>query len=229
MAIPHFNLYLHSNGIDMRLLQVDASPKTTGSSSKKLSHFFVKTLQKGLPSLDTDYLDVSLDTPPHISEEFINAIYTPASKRDAEKKRVLSYSDKLCARVMMSDILVFSMPMYNFSMPSSFKAFIDNLVRSDLTFTINRDGTTTGRLSQQKVLFITTRAADLRVGISPWSYMDALTPSLKAAFSFIGVDHPYFVDAQPLVAENSTGMNEALRRAYLDLESIAQKWIEVFK
>lgn len=208
----------------MRLMHVDASPKSSKSNSKMLSAYYVEQLKLKIPSLEVDYIDTSVDTPPHISGDFAKATYTPASERTDVMKKVLEYSDKLCARVLMSDMLVFAMPMYNFSMPSTFKAFIDNLVRTNLTYNFNADGTTTGNLKRQKVIFITTRGADLRRGLSPWAEMDALTPALRSAFGFLGVENPVFVDAQPLQFCDQLAREEALKRAYCELDSIVEEW-----
>lgn len=208
----------------MRLMHVDASPKSSKSNSKMLSAYYVEQLKFKIPGLEIDYLDTSVDTPPHVSGDFAKATYTPASERTDSMKKVLEYSDKLCARVLMSDMLVFAMPMYNFSMPSTFKAFIDNLVRTNLTYNFNADGTTTGNLKRQKVIFITTRGADLRPGLSPWAEMDALTPALRSAFGFLGVENPVFVDAQPLQFSDQLAREEALKRAYCELDSIVEEW-----
>ncbi|WP_232410976.1 FMN-dependent NADH-azoreductase [Methylophilus sp. 5] len=189
-----------------------------------LSAYFVEQLKQQLTGLEVDYLDLSENTPPHISGDFAKATYTPADQRTVAMKETLAYSDQLCARVMMSDLLVFAMPMYNFSMPSSFKAFIDNLVRTNLTYTFNADGSTSGTLTRQKVIFITSRGADLRPGLSPWSHMDALTPALKAPFAFMGVEAPWFVDAQPLQFSDQSAREAALNRAYADLNSVASTW-----
>jgi len=209
----------------MRLMHVDASPKQSLSNSKQLSAYFVNQLTQQLPDLEIDYLDLSIDTPPHVSGDFAKATYTPADQRTVAMKETLAYSDQLCARIMMSDLLVFAMPMYNFSMPSSFKAFIDNLVRTNLTYTFNADGSTSGTLTRQKVIFITSRGADLRPGLSPWSHMDALTPALKAPFAFMGVEHPVFVDAQPLQFSDQTAREAALDRAYTALNAAANTWL----
>lgn len=209
----------------MRILHVDASPKRYGSDSKKLSEFFVNQIKKVISDIEVDYIDLSIETPPHLTQEFIEAMYTSAADRNLTMKQALAYSDELCARVLMCDMLVFAMPMHNFSMPSSFKAFIDNLIRFGLTYHVDKDGTTTGNLNRQKVLFITTRGADLRPGISPWAYMDALRPSLEAAFSFIGVDHAEFVDAQPLENNNQISKSEVLDRAYAQLTKFARNWV----
>ena len=208
----------------MRLMHVDASPKSLHSNSKMLSAYYVDLLKQQVPDLEIDYLDLSVDTPPHVSGDFAKATYTPASERTDEMKKVLEYSDKLCARVLMSDMLVFAMPMYNFSMPSSFKAFIDNLVRTNLTYNFLADGTTTGNLTRQKVIFITARGADLRPGLSPWSHMDALTPALRSPFAFLGVENPHFVDAQPLQFSDQLAREDALKRAYSELDIVAKEW-----
>lgn len=208
----------------MKLMHVDASPKGAISNSRALSAYFVELLKNKIPDLVVDYLDLAVDTPPHVTGEFAKATYTPAPDRTDEMKKVLAYSDSLCARVLTSDMLVFAMPMYNFSMPSTFKAFIDNLVRTNLTYHFNEDGTTGGNLTQQKVIFITTRGADLRPGLSPWSQMDALTPALRYPFAFLGVENPYFVDAQPLQFSDQSAREEALKRAHSELGLVVKEW-----
>lgn len=207
----------------MRVLHVDASPKRTGSSSKMLSAYFMQQLKQVTPDMAIDYMDIAALTPPHISHAFIQAMYEPAASRSRAMQQVLSYSDQLCACALMADALVFAMPVYNFCMPSSFKAFIDHLVRPGLTFTMNADGTTTGNLSRQKLLFITTRGSDLRPS-SPWAYMDALTPALKSAFSFIGADDPIFVDVQPLDIDDDGAKTSILNDARNRLDAIAKDW-----
>jgi FMN-dependent NADH-azoreductase len=115
------------------------------------------------------------------------------------------------------------MPMYNWSMPSAFKAYIDSVTRTGLTYVNSEDGHTVGQLVRQKVLFITSRGADLRAG-SPYESMDALTPALKAAFGFLGVAEPTFVDAQPLQFANPEARAEALERARTELVEVAANW-----
>ncbi len=207
----------------MKVLHVDASPKRTASSSKMLSAYFMQQLKQAIPDMAIDYMDIAAHTPPHISQAFIEAMNEPAASRSREMQLVLSYSDQLCACALMADALVFAMPMYNFCMPSSFKAFIDHLVRPGLTFTPNADGTTTGNLSRQKLLFITTRGSDLRPS-SSWAYMDGLTPALASPFSFMGADDPVFVDVQPLDIDDENARNSILTDARNRLGAIAKNW-----
>jgi FMN-dependent NADH-azoreductase len=207
----------------MKIMHVDASAKRERSNSRALSRYFLERLREQHVDLEIDYLDVTVDTPPHVTEAFAIATYTPADQRTTAMKATLASSDALCARLLAADALVFAMPMYNWSMPSAFKAFIDSVTRTNLTYVFADDGNTVGQLMRQKVLFITSRGADLRPG-TPYSSMDALTPALKAAFGFLGVADPTFVDAQPLQFADPQARAEALERARAELAEVAADW-----
>jgi FMN-dependent NADH-azoreductase len=205
-------------------MHVDASPKRERSNSRALSRHFVDLLrERGVADLEVDYLDVALDPPPHPTECFAVAAYTPPDERTPEMAASLKVSDDLCRRLLAADALVFAMPMHNFTIPSAFKAFVDNIVRGGLTYVAAPGGRYAGQVSRQKVLFITSRGADLRPG-SPLARMDALTPALRAAFGFIGVAEPRFVDAQPLQFADQEARAAALARARADLAAVAAEW-----
>ncbi len=206
----------------MKVMHVDASPKRERSNSRALARYFLERLGKRA-ELEVDYLDVTVDTPAHVTEAFAAATYTPAEERTEAMRRTLAASDALCRRMLDADALVFAMPMYNFSIPSAFKAFVDNIVRTGITYVATPDGRYVGQLDRQKVLFITSRGADLRPG-SPLAAYDALTPALRAAFGFIGVADPAFVDAQPLQFADQEARNEALARARAELDTVAERW-----
>ncbi|PRY06290.1 FMN-dependent NADH-azoreductase [Paraburkholderia sp. BL25I1N1] len=207
----------------MKIMHVDASAKRERSNSRALSRYFLERLREEGAQVEVDYLDVTIDTPPHVNEAFAIATYTAAQDRTPAMKAALAGSDALCQRLLDADAFVFAMPMYNWSMPSAFKAFIDSITRTGLTYVNADDGRVVGQLSRQKVLFITSRGADLRAG-SPYEGMDALTPSLRAAFGFLGVADPTFVDAQPLQFAVPEARTEALQRARAELDAVASNW-----
>ncbi len=208
----------------MKLMHVDASAKRERSNSRSLARFFLDRLSERT-SVEVDYLDVAIDTPPHVTEAFAIATYTPEENRTQAMRDTLAHSDALCRRLLQADALVFAMPMYNFSIPSAFKAFVDNIVRTNITYKQAVDGSYVGQLERQKTLFITTRGADLRPG-GPLAAYDALTPSLRAAFGFIGVSSPWFVDAQPLQFADQEAREAALARARAELDEVAVEWAE---
>jgi FMN-dependent NADH-azoreductase len=207
----------------MKVFHVDSSAKRERSNSRILSRQFIDNLRSEGVDVEVDYLDVTVDTPAHVTEAFAIATYREAHERTDEMRATLAASDALCKRLFEADAFVFAMPMYNWSMPSAFKAFIDNITRAGITYKTTEDGRIVGQLNRQKVLFITTRGADLRPG-NAFSSMDALTPALKAAFGFIGVDDPTFVDAQPLQFSAQEARIDALKRAHADLAAVATEW-----
>lgn len=207
----------------MKLIHIDASPKGANSSSRALSRFFVEQLRVRLPSLTVDYLDLAAEPTPTITELFTTATYTPVEERTAKMRDALGPSDALCRRLLDADALLFAMPMHNWTMPASFKAFVDAIVRGGLTYAATEDGRYVGQLGGRKTLFITTRGVDLRPG-TPFAEMDALTPSLRAAFGFIGVADPQFVDAQPLQFARASEREAAMKRARRELATVAEAW-----
>lgn len=207
----------------MKLLHVDASPKGANSGSRALSRFFVDRLRAQVPTLSVDYLDLAVEILPPITELFASATYTRADERTAEMKEALMVSDALCARLLGADALLFAMPMHNWTMPAAFKAFVDTIVRGGLTYVVTDDGQYVGTLGGKKTLFLTTRGVDLRPG-TPFAAMDALTPALRAAFGFIGVDAPVFVDAQPMQFAHEVERAAAMRRARTELSALAEAW-----
>lgn len=207
----------------MKLLHVDASPKGATSNSRALAQFFVEQLGARLPALSVDYLDLAVEAPPAMTELFTTATYTPEDERTPDMRAALAPSDALCRRLLDADAMLFAMPMHNWTMPAAFKAFVDMIVRGGLTYIATDDGRYVGTLGDKKMLAVTTRGADLRSG-TPFAAMDALTPSLRAAFGFIGVADPQFVDAQPLQFARPIEREMALKRAERDLIAVADQW-----
>jgi len=208
----------------MKLMHVDSSPKGEWSNSRTLSREFVDLLQAGLPGLEVDYLDLDASPPGHVTLDFAIATYTPPEERTPAMKATLAASDAICERLLAADMLVFAMPMYNFSMPSAFKAFVDMIVRTHITYKISPEGAYVGQLAGKKVAFVTSRGVDLRPG-TPWAHMDALTPALTAAFGFLGVTDPQFVDAQPMQFADVEARAEGLARAHREVAALAAEWL----
>jgi len=206
----------------MKIMHIDASAKKPEqSNSRMLGRFFLEQLQKQGIIAEIDYLDVTKDIQPHLTPEFVAATYQPASERTPEMIATLAASDAMCQRVINADALVCALPMYNWTIPSTFKTFIDSIIRTGITYDLLPDGTQ-GKLTGRKLLFITTRGADLRS--SPYQHMDAMTPVLTASFGFIGINNPQFVNAQPLQFSDQAARNEAITRAKQELTTIAGQW-----
>jgi len=81
--------------------------------------------------------DLGLSPPPHLSEAWIAAAFTPFAKRTSAMQHILALSDALVAEVKAAAIIVMGVPMYNYGLPSSLKAWIDHVARVGETFTFD--------------------------------------------------------------------------------------------
>src|ERR1700741_4758001 len=202
-------------------MHVDSSPVGAKSRSRMLAAEFVEMLRARAPGLTVDYLDLAEHAPRHPTGAFVAASYAKPDLRTPEMNAVLAESDSLCRRLLDADALLLSMPMYNWSMPSSTKAFIEATMRAGLTYDFGADGSLIGLVSRQKVCFVTTRGGDTRPGAA-FAGMDALTAALRNAFAFIGVTDPQFVDAQPTDFAAPEETAAALVRARSELAAVAE-------
>jgi FMN-dependent NADH-azoreductase len=139
----------------------------------------------------------------------------------AEARQVLELSDILVDEFLAADRCLYSVPMYNFGIPSSFKAYIDNLVRFGRTFTSDH-GFYQGLAKEKKILFITARGVEYGSG-SPYRGWDAQEPGLRYAFQFMGVSHINFIHACGLdLGEESR--RSSLERAKGEILSFSSSW-----
>ena len=129
----------------MNLLHIDASARPGrsgtdlhGSHTRRLSARFVERWRKARPADRIDYLDVGRQPPAHVDGRWIHAAFTPPAAREPWMAEALAESDRLVDQLVAADVVVIGLPMYNFSVPAQFKAWIDNIVRVGRTFGFDR-------------------------------------------------------------------------------------------
>jgi FMN-dependent NADH-azoreductase len=203
------------------ILHIDSSPRGDRSSSRTLSKDFVTAWQALHPDEAIIYRDLRHTPVPHITEEWIEADFMPPEKMTSQMVEALKVSDELVDEFLAADRCVFSVPMHNFSIPSNFKAYIDQIVRVGRTFVIE-DGQFKGLATNKKVLFITARGATYDAG-SPFEGWDCQEPALRYAFQFMGVTDIEFVHA------NGLDLGDEIRQQALDdaksqLNQLVTRW-----
>lgn len=178
------------------ILHLDSSPRGERSRSRQLANEFITKWRSLHPNVNLVYRDLKESPVPHVTEEWIMADYTPLKAQTPEMNRILQLSNELVNEFLTADRCVFSVPMYNFSIPSGFKAYIDNIVRVGRTFTLI-DGQFRGLVKGKKILFITARGDEYGAG-SRYETWDAQEPALRFPFQFIGVTDIKFIHANGL-------------------------------
>ena len=129
----------------MNLLHIDSSARPGlsgtdphGSHTRRLSARFIARWRQARPNDRIDYLDVGQHPPAHVDGRWIHAAFTAPAEREPWMAEVLAESDRLVDQLVAADLIVVGLPMYNFSVPSQFKAWIDNIVRVGRTFGFDR-------------------------------------------------------------------------------------------
>ncbi|MDG6778555.1 NAD(P)H-dependent oxidoreductase [Thiomicrorhabdus sp. zzn3] len=175
------------------LLRIDASAQANDASqSKKLADRFQQAWLKQHPEgqvIHHNLADMSLK---HINSDFIGAMYTPEAQRNDAQKQILAESDQWVAELKNADALVISTPMYNFSIPSYLKSYLDTVTRVGETFRYGENGPE-GLLNIPKVAVIMTSGGDYTQ--PPLDAMNFVTPYLQTVLSFNGLDNAIMIEA----------------------------------
>ena len=137
------------------------------------------------------YRDVGAEPPAPVTGRWIHAAFTKAPAREDWMHETLAESDGLVDELLSADVIVAGVPMYNFSMPAQFKAYIDNIVRVGRTFGFEREGETVRywpMLPTGKKLILLSARGD--VGYGPGGALEHsnhVEPAIKTAFAYIGL------------------------------------------
>lgn len=167
-----------------RLLRIDASSRTTDSISRHYADLFIENWLQAHPNDKLVVRDLVHTPIPHISAMTISAYYTPPDQMNAEMKSATRLSDELIAELRAADLLLISTAMYNFTLPSALKAWVDQIVRIGHTFSYVPEQGFAGLLQGKRAVIVSASGADFSgEAMRP---MDFLTPYLKSLLGFLG-------------------------------------------
>jgi FMN-dependent NADH-azoreductase len=179
------------------LLQINASLAGANGQSSRLSQRFVADWQAKHPAGRVIARDLSSDPVPHLTAERFQAFLSQPDARTAEQRAVSEYSDTLIEELKAADTIVFAVPMYNFSVPSTLRAYFDHIARAGVTFRYTANGAE-GLLKGKKVYVFITRGGIYADGT------DTQTPYLKQFLGFLGMTDVKFVFAEGLAMGEET-------------------------
>ena len=199
------------------ILRLDASPRYTDSESRKLGDQIQNHLLSQSPRLGVKSRDLSSSALPHIANETIVGFYTPTEAMTAELRQATALSDELIYELKHADTLLISCPMYNFGVPSSLKAWIDQIVRINETFAF--DGSAFEGLVPVKraVLALAYGASGYAPG-GDFSAMNFLEPYLISLMGFLGIE-----ETRVVRIEGTTGDPDILSAAHADASTQISK------
>jgi FMN-dependent NADH-azoreductase len=167
------------------LLKIDSSPMGERSVSRKLTAEFAKTWLKAHPGGTVISRDLTTLNIPVVNGPWVAAAYTSEGGRTAEQKDVLAVSDLLIAELQKADEYVVGVPMHNFSIPSTLKLWIDQVVRMGKTFAYSAAGRE-GLLTGKKATLLIASGGVYERGSTAEAF-NFVTPYLRTIFGFMGI------------------------------------------
>ncbi|MFJ3450377.1 FMN-dependent NADH-azoreductase [Pseudomonas sichuanensis] len=139
----------------MKLLHIDSSILGDNSASRQLSREVVDAWKAADPSIEVVYRDLAADAISHFSAATLVAAGTPQDLRDAAQAHEAQLSAETLEEFLAADAVVIAAPMYNFSVPTQLKAWIDRIAVAGKTFRYTEAGPE-GLCGDKKVILVST-------------------------------------------------------------------------
>jgi len=193
----------------LKILEVQASARASGSISRELTADLIAALEDRHGELDITRRDLAKGLP-FIDESWVGANFTPDEDRTSTHRQILSRSDDLVAELQAADVIVIGAPIYNFSVPAVLKAWIDMVCRARLTFRYT-ESSVEGLLENKKAYVVVPSG-----GVPIGSPADFATPYLRHALGFVGITDVEIIGAQGADRGNDEAL-DAARAAIAEL------------
>jgi FMN-dependent NADH-azoreductase len=174
----------------MKLLHIDSSARKH-SLSRAVASGFVEVWKRAYPHGEVMERDLAKGLMPHITDEWVGAMYTPADQRTPIQYMELGLSDKLIDELKEADVIVIGSPMYNFSISAPLKAWIDMVVRTGETVDFSHRPPL-GLLHGKKVVVVTSRGGSYAPGTATAPF-DFQEPYLRHILGLMGMHDVTFI------------------------------------
>lgn len=191
----------------MKVLHLDTSALGAYSVSRELSAAIVAQLRQQGDVTSVEYRDLSTDALPH---------WQPHG--DAASAQAIR-DEAVLQQFLDADIVVIGAPMYNFSIPTQLKAWIDRVLVAGRTFRYGPNGPE-GLAGGKRVIVASSRGGVYSEG--PAAPMDFQEPYLRTAFGFIGISDVTFVRAEG-VSLGDEAKQASLQAAHATVSELARK------
>lgn len=199
----------------MKLLHVDSSINGSASVSRGLTRQVVDKWVARHPDTQVEYLDLAVDTPPHFSADSMGFRRPPTGEVSQAEQKENALAEALVSQFLAADVIVVGAPLYNFSIPSQLKAWIDRLAQAGRTFRYTAQGPE-GLATGKTVIAVLSRGGIYSTSDAGQA-MEHQESYLKTIFGFFGITDVRVVRAEGTDMGEESRSN-ALSTAAQDIE-----------
>jgi len=197
------------------LLKIQSSIFSGGGQSTQLADRFVAAWREANPDGRVIVRDLAKEPVPHLDAARFGAFIAKAEDRTPAQRDAVAHSDALIAELKAADVVVLGLPLYNFGLPSTLKAYFDHVGRAGVTFRYTENGPV-GLLTGKKVYVFAARG-----GFYAGTPNDTQTPYIRAFLSFIGMSDIEFLYAEGL-AVSEASKQQSMERARAAVDRLAE-------
>lgn len=166
------------------ILHLISSIQGNDSYSIKLGKAVIERIQDKYPNSTVEELNLTDIEIPHLHPDLLRTFFTPEEQLTKQDKESIRFSDQVVKQLLAADIIVIGAPLYNFTIPSSLKAWIDHITRAGITFGYGENGPI-GKVRGKKVYVAMSSGGIFSEG--PGKANDFVVPYLKAFLGFLGM------------------------------------------
>ncbi len=168
----------------MKLLHIDSSILGTQSVTRQLGQELVDQWRLRHPGIEFTHRDLAVNAPGHLTAEALGARLVTPEQRSPAQQAELALGEELLAEFIAADVSVLGAPMYNVSIPSQLKAWLDRVLVAGRTFRYTEQGPV-GLAGGKQVVIVSARGGVYSAG--PAQAMDHQESYLKAALGLAGI------------------------------------------
>lgn len=174
----------------MKILRVDSAVTGEQSVSRELTQAVIDHFRSLHPEADIAELDLAADPLPHIDAVTTGAIRWPAERHDEAMRAAAPAQRAVLEQFLEADVVIVGAPMYNFTIPSQLKAWLDRLGVPGATFSYSEAGPK-GLAGPKRVIVVSSQGGAYELD-ARFEHHESL---LRDFFAFIGIDDPVFLRA----------------------------------
>ena len=208
-----------------KILIITASARVHDSVSRYLSNVFINHWEKSVPNSIITIRELANSNVSHLTEKWLVATSKSASERSHEEIETLKYSSDCIQELFDADIIVIATPMYNFSIPSALKAYIDQIMRVNETFSVqNKNGKQiySGLLKGKSLLLLLSRGGQDYEKDEENAELNYQNTYLKMVFGIMGIQNVSEIIINGTSRKNEF-INESIMKAELKIQTLIEQ------
>ncbi|PSB53053.1 FMN-dependent NADH-azoreductase [Chamaesiphon polymorphus] len=202
------------------ILQIDSSYSGSDSASRLLAREFVTAWKQHHPDCQIAYRDLALQPVPYVDRTWVSAMNLSPDRYNLAQQQTMQASEPIVSEFLAADGYIFALPMYGFTVPAAFKAYLEHLIRPGRTYTIDEHGLRGIVPPGKKMLVITSRGAEYNQN-SPLANFDFHEPYLRTIFGSFGIENIEFIYANNLELGDR---DKSIAAAKTEIHALARTW-----